>query len=61
MQKLIPAIAGALVVGAASAVIKRRTLKKAALATGSKVTKLLAPRSPRSKSGAKRKTTRKRA
>jgi hypothetical protein len=58
MQKgLIPAIAGALAVGAVGAatsmVLKRRAVKKAALTARSKVTKLLAPRT-------KRRTARKR-
>jgi hypothetical protein len=55
MRKLIPAIAGALAVGAAaSVVVKRRSLRKAAVAARSKVTKLLAPR-------ARRRTARKRS
>jgi len=59
-KSFIPAIAGALVVGATTAaVIKRRALKKAASAATSKVTKLLAPRS--SKWGARRRTARKRS
>jgi hypothetical protein len=56
-KALIPAIAGALIAGATtSVVIKRRALKKAALAARSKVTKLLA-----NGRGTKRRTARKRS
>jgi hypothetical protein len=52
MQKgLIPAIAGVLALGAATTmVVKRRAVKKAALAARSKVTEMVAPRAKRKRS-----------